>query len=146
MLASDSTLHRASKHQVANPHHVVGSHRKCETPSNAIDPTEARLAICTDSLHPAEDLLHALANALTDEVTRLTNRASVDRGGHLALGNVWGGMKLTKVLHAGSSIVALVHADGDSVAAGDCADHLNGSLRFSRPGADAHAMVYDQCL
>jgi hypothetical protein len=142
--ASDSTLRSFLKHQVAKPRHIVSRHRKGESLSNTIDATKASLSISANGLHPAENHFHPLANPLTDSVANMPRSPSVYRGGGLALGNVRSSIQLAKVLHTGTSIVASVHTNGDSVVAGGRTDHLYGSLRLSCGRADAHVVIHDQ--
>ena len=115
MPGSVSALHCCLSHQIANSHHIVGGHRKGESPPNPIDATKPGLAISSDGFHPAEDLLHSFANTLTDQVALGASGASINGGADFALRNVRGGIQLAQLFHTRCSVVALIHANGDPV-------------------------------
>ena len=62
----------------------------------------------------------------------------------LALRNVGSSVQLTQLLYTRSSVVALVHANGDAVIARDRFHHLHGRLWLGGTAADAQAMLHHQ--
>src|SRR5580698_7692059 len=65
--------------QVPDSHQVVGGCRQSERPANARQPFVPRFPHQANRFHPAEDLLDALASALTDRIARVSRRPPVDR-------------------------------------------------------------------
>src|SRR4029077_14024098 len=74
-----SCLSRRCREQTPHPQQVVRrtDHVRCDLVG--AEASEARLTEVADSLHPAEHLLDALAEALADRVARQARRSRVDR-------------------------------------------------------------------
>src|SRR5438477_6171271 len=107
----------------------------------AVDAFEASLSETADRLHPSEDLLDALADALAHGVAGEPRRACVDRGAAplRALCNVRDDVHFAAAVHEVAGVVALVARDRDALLADKrLADHLQraSALRVSGRGRD----------
>src|SRR5579884_851780 len=64
--------------QAGEADQVVGCRDQVAREAGAVQAAEARPTEAADRLHPAEDLLHALAHALAEGVAHLARGAAVD--------------------------------------------------------------------
>src|SRR5437867_4298320 len=121
--------------QIADPNQVVRRDRECEHPIHAIDPAMTKLPQATDRFQPAEDLFHPLALALTDQITRVSRCALVNRTAAplVVLGNVRGDLEATQLRDAIFGVIVLIGADGDASVTGNLRRHSHRGVALRRP-------------
>ena len=78
------------RHELRQPHKIVGGGREGEGPSDAVTPTELRLVLPCNGLDPAECLLDALADAQDDAIAAMARRAPVDGRAATMFCATWG--------------------------------------------------------
>src|SRR5215203_6211017 len=68
------------RYQLGQPHQIVGRGSEGKGPSDAITAAEPGLLLPGNRLDPAECLLDALADALTDGIAAMPGCSPIDRG------------------------------------------------------------------
>jgi len=66
------------RRQVSNSYQVVSRGGELEDPTHQLQAAVARLAQQPDGLQPTEDLFHSFAFPLTNQIARMTGRASIN--------------------------------------------------------------------
>ena len=109
------------RYQLPHSHQVVSSRGEDEDPVRTCGATMAQLAQQPDRLQPAEDLFNSFALLLTNLITLLARRASIDS--RLAIGVVLGHVRchlqFAQVLHEIMRVIVLVATHGYSTIVAD---------------------------
>jgi hypothetical protein len=116
--AGESTPGGASgslRPQIAHPNQVVSRRGEGEHPSDYVRPSEPRLALPGNRLHPPEDFLDTLPFSLTNRVPRPTGGPSVDRTPPIGivLRHMRGDSELPHLLHEVRCVVATIRTQRD---------------------------------
>src|SRR5882672_9325272 len=103
------------RRQARHAQEVVGARCEVGVELRAIEAHEATLSHAGNGLEPAEDLLDALAMTLTDPVTRMACRPSIEtrRASALDAGNVRADLVLAQIANQSPAAVAFVGAEGE---------------------------------
>src|SRR5215469_8874681 len=114
LLASSSCSSRA---ELGDSDEVVSSRHQVSMHLHSQASTIASLAQTADRLHPAKRLLDLLAEQLTERITRMAYRASVERrttGARMILRDVRSDPERTAGRDEVAGIVTLITAQGDA--------------------------------
>src|SRR5688572_4240750 len=130
--------------QLGQPHQIVGGGSEGKSPGDAITATEAGLLLTGDRLDPAECLLDALADTLTDGITALPGRSPVN--GRAAAAGVLGNMRRhvhrAQLVDKVCRIVGFVSAKCDRRrSVGTRFDHVQCRHPFGMPARQCQAGV-----
>ena len=112
---------------------IVGCQRQPEGTVDSSDSPKASLSKHTCGLQPAEDLLHSLANSLTDFISRVPNGMAIYCRSSFLLRHMRGSVPLLNLVHKRGTIIGLVHPHRDPLAARELLYHRQGSLSFGGP-------------
>src|SRR6266852_6531017 len=99
--------------EVPESHQLVRRDRERKHPVHAVDPSMSKLPQPPDGFQPAEDLFHALALLLTDQIPRVARGACVDRTASMLviLGDVRRHAQVSQVLDKTGRVIVLVTAE-----------------------------------
>src|SRR5438552_8059290 len=101
---------RRDPHQSSDADQVVGGGDQIAGQSRPLQAEKARAAEATHRLHPAEDLLHAFADALADAIAGVPRGAPINGAAATTgvLGYVWRDVAFAHVLNKVLGVVVLV--------------------------------------
>src|SRR5229473_2182230 len=98
-----------NRHQLSHSHQVVSGRREDEDPVHACGAAMPQLAQQAYRLQPTEDLFDPFALLLTNLITLVARRPSIDSrlAIGVVLGHVWGHLQFAQVLHEIMCVIVL---------------------------------------
>src|SRR5258708_8718199 len=138
---ADYSLRALCGDQLSHSDQVVNGYRENENRADAFRSSVAQLAHRPNSLHPPEDLFDSFALLLTDLITLMPRRPSVNSrlAVGIVLGHVRRHLQLAHIIHELFRVIVLVSTQRHSPVPADLLSESHPRFPFGRPRRLRHA-------